>query len=61
MERINVHLTENEIAELQSLADNIGISRAEIIRRAVDRFINLKIDKGITGILNMVGINGRAE
>ncbi len=40
MRRVNYHLTEEEIAELQSLSGKTGLSVAEIIRRAVDEYLD---------------------
>ena len=42
MKRVNYHLTEDEIKRLQGLAEKTGLSVAEIIRRAVDEFLDKK-------------------
>ena len=41
MERKNVHLTKTQIKELGKLSRKTGAPVAELIRRAVDRFIKL--------------------
>jgi predicted DNA-binding protein len=40
MKRVNYHLTEEEIARLQSLSVKTGLTVAEIIRRAVDEYLD---------------------
>lgn len=42
MKRVNYHLTEKQIAELQRLHEQTGLSVAEMIRRAVDAYIELQ-------------------
>lgn len=37
MERTNIYLTESEVAALDGLAGALGVSRAEMVRRMVDR------------------------
>ncbi len=54
MERVNVHLTDDEIKSLEDISKLSGLRKAEIIRRAVDEFIeNYKVygiaTRGITG------------
>ena len=39
MKKYHVHLTENEIEELGKMKDDLGIIKAEIIRRAIDEKI----------------------
>lgn len=39
MKRVNFHLTDKEIKSLETLSRNKGISKAEIIRRAIDNYI----------------------
>ena len=39
MKRVNYHLPEVTIKKLKDLSEKIGISVAEIIRRAVDEFL----------------------
>jgi hypothetical protein len=39
MKRINTHLTEQQIAELREIGRNTGLKVAELIRRAVDNFL----------------------
>jgi len=45
MKRVNYHLTEDQIKRLQGLAQKTGLSVAEIIRRAVDEFLDRKEKK----------------
>jgi Ribbon-helix-helix protein, copG family len=40
MKRVNYHLTEDEIKGLQGLSERIGLSVAEIIRRAIDEYLD---------------------
>ena len=40
MKRVNYHLTEEQIRRLQSLAERTGLTVAEIIRRAVDEYLD---------------------
>ena len=42
MKRVNYHLTEKQIVELQRLHEQTGLSVAEMIRRAVDAYIELQ-------------------
>ena len=42
MKRVNYHLTEEEIARLQSLSGKTGLTVAEIIRRAVDEYLDVR-------------------
>lgn len=50
MERVNLHLTEGEIQGLKIISDSSGVPRAEIVRRAVDDYINRKKFEGFTGL-----------
>ena len=45
MKRVNYHLTEEQIRRLQSLAERTGLTVAEIIRRAVDEYLDGKEKK----------------
>jgi len=47
MKRVNYHLTEAEITRLQALSINTGLSVAEIIRRAVDEYLDRKERKNM--------------
>ena len=40
MKRVNYHLTEEEIARLQYLSGETGLAVADIIRRAVDEYLD---------------------
>lgn len=44
MKRINYHLTENQIEALKKIKRETGLSLAEIVRRALDNFLE-NIDK----------------
>ena len=39
MKRVNVHLPEQQISQLEKLSKRRGIGRAEIIRRAIDLYV----------------------
>jgi len=39
MQRVNFHLTENQVKALRDLSDKIGLSVAELIRRAIDNWL----------------------
>ena len=39
MIRTNVHLTEQQLADLRAISDRTGLPVAEIVRRAVDTYI----------------------
>ena len=39
MQRVNFHLTENQIKALRKLSDKTGLSAAELIRRAIDNWL----------------------
>lgn len=39
MKRTNVHLSEQQIDRLDRLSKKSGISRAEIVRRAIDLYV----------------------
>jgi len=39
MKRINCHLTNLQIKQLKKLSKEVGLSVAEIIRRAIDEYI----------------------
>jgi metal-responsive CopG/Arc/MetJ family transcriptional regulator len=55
VERTNIHLTDDELKDLGEISKSSELSRAELVRRAVDEFIeNYKVFgltiKGITGL-----------
>lgn len=55
MERLNVHLTDSQIANLKIISDSSDTVRSELIRRAIDEFIEKYVknhDCGVTGVLN---------
>lgn len=39
MKRVNYHLTNQQIEKLKDLANATGLTVAELIRRAIDKFI----------------------
>jgi len=39
MKRVNYHLTDKEIEGLEKLSKETGLSKAELIRRAVDKLL----------------------
>lgn len=39
MKRINTHLTDKQIEALKALSKNTGLKVAELIRRAVDKYL----------------------
>ena len=53
MERVNFHLTEGEIKGLELISKLTGVKKAEIIRRALDAYIDRKIWQGVTGLENI--------
>jgi len=50
MERVNFHLTDGELHGLKVISEVTGVPRAEIIRRAIDDYINRKKFEGCTGL-----------
>lgn len=56
MERVNFHLTEDEIQSLEAISDVTGMKKAELIRRAVDQYIDKMRSRGMTGIQDMKGV-----
>ena len=42
MKRVDYHLTEEEITRLQTFSNKTGLSVAEVIRRAVDDYLDRK-------------------
>jgi len=50
MERVNFHLTDSEINGLNTLSELTGVKKAELLRRAVDEYIQRKRSEGITGL-----------
>lgn len=45
MKRVNYHLTEQQIKALRKYAKKTGLKVAELIRRAVDMFLNEKVNR----------------
>lgn len=59
MIRIQLHLTEREDRLLRELARRSGATRAELIRRAIDRLLGDQ-DGGADPLLELVGAAGKA-
>ena|GEM_PF-1025189 len=47
MKRVNYHLTDLQIMRLQGLSTKTGLAVAEIIRRAVDEYLDRKERKNM--------------
>ena len=47
MKRVNYHLTDLQIIRLQGLSTKTGLAVAEIIRRAVDEYLDRKERKNM--------------
>jgi len=45
MQRVNYHLTAKQLESLRSLKKDTGLSVAELIRRAVDKYIKEQGEK----------------
>jgi len=39
MKRINTHLTEQQVGRLKKFAEKTGLKVAELIRRAIDKYL----------------------
>jgi hypothetical protein len=46
MKRIHLHLTEPQVEELEAESKETGLSVAEIVRRAIDFYLEWKRDQG---------------
>jgi predicted DNA-binding protein len=56
MKRVNYHLTEEQIMRLQALSGKKGLTVAEIIRRAVDEYLDKrKVSRNLEENLNKKG------
>jgi metal-responsive CopG/Arc/MetJ family transcriptional regulator len=47
MKRKSIWLTEQQIAELERLAKGTGLKPSEIIRRAIDNYLEEQTKKGV--------------
>lgn len=61
MERINVHFADRQLRALELLSCRSGLKRSELIRRAIDEYIDrvsdsTKIDKECTGYTGVLGV-----
>jgi metal-responsive CopG/Arc/MetJ family transcriptional regulator len=54
MDRVNFHLTDSEIRSLEKLSEITGVKKAELIRRAIDEYIQRKRWEGVTGLAGEV-------
>jgi len=62
MKRVNYHLTEEQIGRLQSLSGKTGLTVAEIIRRAVDEYLDRrKVPRNLEENLEKKGGRKRSE
>jgi hypothetical protein len=62
MKRVNYHLTEEQIGRLQFLSGKTGLSVAEIIRRAVDEYLDRrKVPRNLEENLDKKGGRKRSE
>jgi metal-responsive CopG/Arc/MetJ family transcriptional regulator len=57
MERVNIHLTGDEIKNLEEISESSGLRKSELIRRAIDDFVeNYKVYgltvHGVTGLIH---------
>jgi predicted DNA-binding protein len=50
VERVNFHLTDGERKGLEMISEVTGIKKAELIRRAIDEYIERKKWAGVTGL-----------
>lgn len=55
MERVNIHLTPGEVQSLKHFSNLTGVSRAEVIRRAIDEYIRRRVFEGFTGLETGIG------
>jgi predicted DNA-binding protein len=53
MERVNFHLTDGERKGLEVMSKITGVKKAELIRRAIDEYIQRKRWEGVTGIVDL--------
>ena len=60
MIRIQIHLLESQNKKLESLARELGTSKAELIREGVDLVLRQKIDETKDPLLELVGQAGKA-
>lgn len=59
MKRINTHLSGQEVERLEKLSVSMGIPKAEIIRRAVDEYLDIRGVVG--GVMAFTGVVGLKE
>lgn len=59
MIRIQIHLLESQDKKLESLARELGTSKAELIREGVDLILRQKIDETKDPLLELVGQAGK--
>ena len=56
MERVNFHMTEGEKKGVKVLSEVTGVKKAEIIRRAIDEYIQRKKWEGVTGLSELAEV-----
>lgn len=63
MKRTNIYLAEQQTAVLDQLAEDEGISRAELIRRIIDQALNLQtssLESDLSAIRDSTGALGQS-
>lgn len=61
MQRTNIYLSENQIAALDQVARDLGVSRAELVRAYIQRGLSVEgdsIDDDMTAINDTFGVLG---
>jgi len=57
MKRVNVHLSKPQIVWLDKIAKKADVKKSELIRRAVDQYINQQRNVfGFTGLMETVEV-----
>lgn len=57
MDRVNIHLTDSQVEDLRIISEKMGIPRSELVRRAIDQYIESMSNRyniGITGIYKSI-------
>lgn len=61
MQRTNIYLAEDQIAALDQVARDLGVSRAELVRTYIERGLSVagdSIDDDLTAISDSFGVLG---
>lgn len=45
MKRVNIYLTEQQLAQLRQLVNTTGLTMAELVRRALDAFLAIRMQE----------------